>query len=442
MADTQRHRRARLIAAVGVLVSLALGLVACGDGTTPQPIGPEQTSAALAPDTVAALDAALADAVALAGASGAIAGVWAPWAGQWQASPGTVGTTVDPATGRPSGGGPLDTGMRFRIGTQTTAMTCTVLLRLVDEKRVGLDDPAARYLTRQPGIDGITLRQLCQQTSGLGEPDLAAQFVNNPTRVWPPLEVISSGLGATRAGEPGEVWSRSDAGVQLLGMALEAATGETWPTLYDRYLFGPLRLGDTSFPAARDLDVPGPHPHGWAATRAADGRPDCNRMLDVSRLSTSMSGVAGGVVSTLGDLRTWSRALATGSLLSAQSAAEQWQTVPESGVADWRRYGLGAEQVGPLRGAAGQIPGYLSATLSDPESGLTVVVLVNESSAGADFALDLARRLAAIAARAPASDGQAAPDLDLPWSADDAAAAMRVNAVCPAGTADQAVPAG
>ena len=58
-----------------------------------------------------------------------------------------------------------------------------------------------------------------------------------------------------------------------------------------------------------------------------------------------------------------------------------------------------------MRGGAGAIPGFLSATLSDPESGLTVVVMVNDSSAGAEFALALAQRLAAIAAEAPA-DGR------------------------------------
>ncbi|WEO77429.1 serine hydrolase [Cryobacterium sp. SO2] len=428
--------------AATLLVILVLPLSACADAAVPQPIGPDQASGTLAPDIVDALDAALADGIALAGASGAIAGVWVPGAGQWLASPGSVGTAVDPGTGRPGGGGVLSTEMSFRIGTQTTAMTCTVLLRLVDEHRVGLDDPVTQYLTRQPGIEGITLRQLCQHTSGLGQPQLDSQFVNNPTRTWPPLELVSGGLGSARVGAPGKAWSRSEPGIQLLGMALEAATGDDWPTLYNRYVFGPLGLHATSYPGPQELDVPGAHPHGWAAALTGAGTPDCARMLDVTRLSTSMAGVAGGVVSTLGDLRTWSQALATGSLLATDTARQQWTTVAETGAPDWRGYGLGAEQLGPVRGSTGQIPGYLSATLSDPDSGLTVVVMVNDSSAGEDFALDLARRLVAIAAQTPVSDGRTAADLELPWTAVDAAAAMRADAVCPAGAADQAAPAG
>lgn len=428
---------------VALVLALVLPVAGCAQAQVPQPFGPEQATGTLSAETVAALGAALADGMALAGASGAIAGVWVPWAGRWLASPGSLGTRADPATGRAVGGGALSADMSFRIGTQTTAMTCTVLLRLVEEQRVGLDDPVSTYLTRQPGIEGITLRQLCQHTSGLGQPELDSQFVSNPTRRWPPLELVSAGLGTARVGPPGRLWSRSDAGVQLLGMALAEATGQDWADLYQRYLFDPLGLGETSYPEARELTLPGPHPHGWTAAVDGAGRADCARMLDVTRLSPSVAGVAGGVVSTLADLRTWSQALAAGSLLQPDTANEQWTTVSQGGKPFWQRQGLGAEQLGPMRGAAGQIPGYLSASLTDPESGLTVVVMVNSSSSGADFALDLAMRLAAIASLTPASNGQVTPGPALPWTAEDAAAMMRVNATCPAGAVENpVVPAG
>lgn len=430
----RRHRRPGVAAVALLTVTLVLPLPGCVDAAALFPIGPDTASGALATEAVASLDAALAEGMDLAGATGAIAGVWAPWAGQWLASPGAEGSGIDPTTGRPAGGGALTTDMRFRIGTLTGAMTCTVLLRLVDEKRVGLDDPVSSYLTRLPGVQGITLRQLCQHTAGLGQPNLEPQFVNNPTRQWPPLELVSGGLGSTRTGQPGRVWNPSDAGVQLLGMALEEATGDSWPELYRRYVFEPLGLRDTSYPDPQDFDLPGDHPRGWAAALDTEGTPDCTRPVDVTQLSNSMSGVAGGAVSTLADLKTWSQALATGGLLSPDAAEQQWRSVREEGAPQWRRYGLGAEQLGPMRGGGGAIPGFLSATLSDPESGLTVVVMVNDSSAGAELALALAQRLAAIAAEMPVSEGQSDAGLELPWTAEEATAQMRVNAVCPTGT--------
>lgn len=418
------------------MFALALGacllLSACTDPAGAKPDGHGQVDTPLATAVTHRLDAALADALELAGASGAIAGVWAPWSGQWIVSRGT--TTIGGST-------PVSTDMRFRIGTNTTSMTCTVLLRLVDAGRVKLDDPVTAYLARGAGLEGITLGQLCQNTSGLADyhPALEPQFVNNPTREWPQLEVVSSGLAATRSTPPGGAWAQSSTGIVLLGMALQAATRQDWPSLYRQYILGPLGLADTSFPASNDLSIPGRHPHGYAAAIGPAGAPVCATVRDATELSNSMDWVAGGAVSTLADMKAWAQALAEGSLLSASAAKAQWETVPRGGASPlWQRYGLGAEQLGPLRGQAGAIPGFLSATLADPASGLTVVVMLNNSTSGADFALTVARRLASIAAKSPAVGSAKAPLLELPWSEAQTVTAMKAAAIC----APPAAPAG
>lgn len=417
-----RTRSGVLLAMLAAAALLLSGCTSAADGNLS---GPTQIATPFTAEIADRLSAALTDAITLSGSSGAIAGVWAPWAGQWLVSPGT--TTRD-------GKEPLTTGMRFRIAANTTSMTCTVLLKLVDEGRVKLSDPVTMYLTRVVGVENITLGQLCQGTSGLADyrAELWPQFVNNPTREWPPLEVVSSGMAAARTAEPGGAWARSDTALILLGMTLQAATGRDWSTLYREYLFDPLGMDATSYPDSSDLSIPGPHPHGYAAALNPAGQLVCETERDETELSNSMSGVAGGVVSTVGDLKTWVQALAEGRLLSKASAAAQWSTVPLGGAsASWQSYGLGAEQVGPLRGNAGAIPGYLSATFADPSSGLTVVVMLNNSNAGAGFAQDLAERLVSIASTVPASGKEPAPALALPWTEDQTVQAMQAAAVCP-----------
>ncbi|WP_166790419.1 serine hydrolase domain-containing protein [Cryobacterium tagatosivorans] len=374
------------------------------------------------------LDAALADGLALSGSSGALAGVWAPWAGDWVATPGTTTMTGDT---------PMTPDMRFRIGTNTTSMTCTVLLRLVEDGRVRLDDLVSRYLSRSAEVEGITLGQLCRNTSGLADyyRALSPQFVDNPTRQWPPMEILASGLAGKRLSAPGGAWSQSSTGIILLGMALQSATRQDWGSLYRRYIFEPLGLAQTSFPSSDDVRLPDPHPHGYAAAVDAAGLPSCDQLRDETELSNSMGWVAGGVVSTLADLRTWARAFAEGSVLSEASTDAQWATVPQGGTSPlWQRYGLGGQQLGPLRGQAGAIPGFLSATLVDPASGLTIAVVLNNSTAGSAFVQALAQRLAGIAAKAPATEAAEAPAIRLPWSAEQAAEAMRAGAACQAAT--------
>ncbi|WP_166788735.1 serine hydrolase [Cryobacterium sp. HLT2-28] len=353
-----------------------------------------------------------------------MAGVWAPWAGHWVASPGT--TTINGAV-------PLRTDMRFRIGTNTTAMTCTVLLRLVDEGRVALSDPVSTYLNHVVGVGDITLGQLCQNTSGLPDTSaaLTAQFVSNPTRQWPPMELVSNSLAGARLTAPGGAWAHSDTGIVLLGMALQAATNQDWASLYRQYLFDPLDLNDTSFPAATELEIPGPHPHGYATALTATGQMVCESLYDDTTLSTSLSGVAGGIISTLDDMKIWTQALADGRLLSSTSTKAQWAAGPRgTDLPSWQNHGLGTEQFGPLRGHGGTIPGFISATLSDPTSGLTVVIMLNNSSAGGAFAQTLARRLATIASTAPAAPTATVPPSTLPWSEEQTVTTLQATAVC------------
>lgn len=419
----RRAKRRPSVVLTAVLASLSLLLTACTGSAG------ASTNGAVAGSTLSSaasdrLDAALTDAMKLAGASGAIAGVWAPWAGRWVVADGTT-TTKGPE--------PMGTGMRFRIGANTRSMTCTVLLRLVDEGTVKLTDHVADYLERTPGVDGMTLGQLCQGTSGLADyrPELAAQFVNNPTRQWPPLELVSSALASDRVGAPGSAWHDSNSGYVLLGMALESATHSDWPTLYQKYIIDPLHLDATTYPGAAQLEIRGSHPHGYATARQPNGTLICGTVEDVTELSPSMAGVSGGVISTLADMKTWSEALAGGTLLTPETKKKQWATVSMGKNApSWLGYGLGAAQIGPFRGESGAIPGFSSAMLSDPVSGLTVVVMLNNSSSGAALAQHLAQRLASIASKLPATKGESAPLIEVPWSESQMVQAMQKEAVC------------
>ncbi|MDQ1608093.1 MAG: D-alanyl-D-alanine carboxypeptidase, partial [Microbacteriaceae bacterium] len=210
--------RLAVVALTALLVLTATGCTQTMDASAHLP---KQVDGALPTSVVSELSGAVTSAVTLAGASGAVIGVWAPWAGSWTAAPGTTAI---------SGSVPMTTDMHFRIASNTASMTCTVLLALVDQRTVALDDLVTKYLPRMTDLDLITLGELCRNTSGLGDyvPTLAPQFVNNPTRQWPALELITDGLAAPRAGTPGERFSYSNAGIVLLGMALEAATGKDW----------------------------------------------------------------------------------------------------------------------------------------------------------------------------------------------------------------------
>jgi D-alanyl-D-alanine carboxypeptidase len=339
----------------------------------------------------ARLKAAVQEAMKGSASPGALVGVWVPGKGQWI----FAGGTSDTATGAP-----MRANMHFRIASNTKSMTCTVLLELVDQRKVRLDDPVAKYVTGFSGLQGITLHQLCQNTSGLGDyfVPLTSQFFSEPTRVWSPTELVSAGLEQPRTGTPGEHFSYSNTGFVLLGMALQNATKESWARLYQKDIFDRLGLRSTSFPNAEDFRIPAPSASGYASPIGANGRSvPGGALTNYTQLSNSMGWTAGGAISTLSDLHRYVVALAKGSLLSRASARAQWTTVPLSSSSPaWQSYGLGAMQMGPYRGHDGEIPGFISAMMADPKTGASVVVLLNNSSAGGEYALLEALRLIAI----------------------------------------------
>ena len=84
-----------------------------------------------------------------------------------------------------------------------------------------------------------------------------------------------------------------------------------------------------------------------------------------------------------------------------------------------------------MRGSAGETAGALTAAFTDPASGLTVVVALNNSTSGAGFVREAAFALASLASKAAPTGGGERPLIELPWSADQATAKMQELGICP-----------
>lgn len=423
MAGGQRH----LLRRRGIAVGAALVVLATAGCTAPvEPtVDYQQVGSAYADEVAASLDAVLAEAVRLSGSSGGIAGVWSPWSGSWT---GAVGKT-----GFDEGAPAVTPETSFHLATVTTEITCTVLARLVDSGVVDYDDEVTELMGGLPGAEGVTLEQLCRHTSGLADyyPTLRRTFVSNPQRIWSERELVASGMALERVGPPGAQWSYSRTGILLLAEALEERTGRTWSELAEQYVLDPLEIEHTSMPAPDVVRTPGTL-GGFSAGLFADGTADCAVTLDLSAKSSSMGAAAAGAVSTLEDTKLLSEAFATGALLTEATARTVWDTVPAAPDApSWYAQGLGGMQYGPMRGTAGESAGSLTAAFTDPETGLTVVVALDNSTSGAAFVREVAFALASIGSKAAPAADREMPLVELPWSLEQATAKMNELAVCP-----------
>ncbi len=422
-----RTSRRRVLAVVGSVALAVLGLSACAPDAHVEIGTPAQVEGELSGDTLGQLQSAVADAMTATGSSGAIVGVWVPWSGTWVAGIGTQS---------PSDTTPVKADMRFRVGDVTRAMVCDALYAAASDGLVALDDSVTEYVSGVPDLEDVTLVQLCDSTAGIGsyQDRLQPQWISTPKRVWNPRELVSYGLGQERSSEPGAAYRDSDAGYLLLGLALERATGKDAATYLDEDVFDPLDLTSTSLPGGTGQWASGaPALQGNYSVKNAEGVLDCGAPLNVTDVSTSTGYTDSGVVSTIADLGRYAQALAAGALAEDEKAAEaRWDhpLAPWADAPTWLTATGGAFQAGSLIGQYGSVPGYLTAAFADPQTGLAVAVVLNNSAASAAVPRLLAWELAAIASKAPAASGQSVPESGLPWTAEQFHEEIAQQAVC------------
>ncbi len=146
-------------------------------------------------------------------------------------------------------------------------MTAALILLLAQDGKVTLDDPIAEYVPRVPDGNAITLADLLTMRSGLYcytfAPELSAQLDADPARAWTPAQVLAIAFDHPPNAPPGTAYEYCNTNYALLGLAAEKAGGSPLAEQFDRRLFGPLGMHDTTLPAAGDPSLPEPYAHGY-----------------------------------------------------------------------------------------------------------------------------------------------------------------------------------
>jgi D-alanyl-D-alanine carboxypeptidase len=312
---------------------------------------------------------------------------------------------------------PVTLADHVRIGSNTKTMTATVILQLVDEGRIGLDDPVSRYRPDVPNGENITIAQLLDMSSGLAnyteDLGLNEQMDSNPGRVWNPEELLAIGLAEPPAFPPGEGFLYSNTNYVLLGVIIEQLTGVPVEQAFQDRIFDPLQLEETSFPAPADASIPQPHPRMYTfgtnvetidslvlppevqdAASAGTLEP-----MDVTDANPSWGWTAGAGISTAPDLADYVEDLVDGCLLSPQLQQQRIASVQPLDPDDPASpgYGLGLARFGPVYGHSGELPGTNSFMGHDPVRDITVVTWASTAPApnGEGPAVELAKAVIA-----------------------------------------------
>ncbi len=246
-------------------------------------------------------------------------------------------TVVERAIGRqaPGEARPMGLDSIFRIYSMTKPLVSVGIMMLVEEGRLLIGDPVAKYLPELAGLrvgmeeagdDGpglrlepvrqeITVQDLLRHTSGItygffGDSLVKRAYVaaGVESRHLDNDELLRRLGDLPLAYQPGTVWEYGRS-TDVLGALLERLSGEDLEAFLRRRILAPLGMDDTAF------SVPAPELHRIAeafATDPVNGVPVS--LIDVRQRPSFLSG-GGGLVSTVHDYLRFARLLLAGGSL-------------------------------------------------------------------------------------------------------------------------------
>ncbi|HET6733977.1 MAG TPA: serine hydrolase domain-containing protein [Mycobacterium sp.] len=232
---------------------------------------------------------------------------------------------VTEAVGESMTGVPATTGMHFRNGAVAISYVSTLLLKLVDEKKVNLDDKVSKWLPEVPHADRVTLGQLSQMTSGyvdyvIGNTEMNDALYANPFRRWTTHELLQYATTKPLLYEPGTNWNYAHTNYVLLGLALEKATGQDMAKLLSDKILRPLGLTNTV--NSITAEIPSPVLHAFSSERrTALQIPDSTPFYEETTYWDPSWTITHGAIQTsnIYDLEATARGIGSGQLLTPDS---------------------------------------------------------------------------------------------------------------------------
>jgi CubicO group peptidase (beta-lactamase class C family) len=146
---------------------------------------------------------------------------------------------------------PMEKNTMFRMASNTKPSVATGISILVEEGKLGYDDPVREYI---PSFDNyragfIQIKHLLSHTSGLRINSLFLEPYMEPSPEHPDAPTLQ--LEAARFGEvgaevlPGTSYSYSNPGFNTLGALIEIASGRPLEEFLDERIYTPLGMDDS-----------------------------------------------------------------------------------------------------------------------------------------------------------------------------------------------------
>ena len=266
---------------------------------------------------------------------------------------------------------PMPADASFEIGSVTKQFTAASILLLAERGKLAIDDEMTKYLPDFPTHNQrITIRHLLTHTSGIKGYTELPEFRDLMPLRKSPETLVKLFADKPLDFAPGENLVYNNSAYFLLGLIIEKASGQKYADYVKTNLFDKVGMPGSYY--CSESAVHHHHAHGYDTL--------ANTLILKGAISHAWPFSAGSLCSTAADLTAWNFALHGGRVLTPDSY-RMMTTGATLNDGSKTRYGFGIG-LGDIHGRralahGGGINGFLSEVEYYPDSGLSIVILLN-----------------------------------------------------------------
>ena len=260
----------------------------------------------------------------------------------------------------------------FQSGSVGKQFTAAAVLLLVEDGKLGLDDPISKYLPEgESPWRAVTVRHLLTHTSGVPEYEESDSAPIDLRHDYSEDSLVHLVARLPLDFPPGTHWRYSNTGFMLLGVIVHRVSGMFYGDLLAQRVFRPLGMRTARVISEADI----------VANRAAGYRLVDGQLKNQEWVAPSLNTTADGALYlSVRDMVAWDRGLTEARVLGPKSRTVMWSParLKDDGSVD---YGFGW-YVAPYRahraiGHTGSWQGFKAMIQRFPDDSLTVIVLAN-----------------------------------------------------------------
>jgi CubicO group peptidase (beta-lactamase class C family) len=258
---------------------------------------------------------------------------------------------------------PNDANSIFQIYSITKSFTSTVILKLVELKKLSLSDKLSKFYPEFPKGDSITIEHLLSHTSGIYD---YTRGNNMPDQTESSFIKFIETMPLNFS--PGTSWEYSNSGYWLLGFIVKKVTGMNYEEAVMKYIFKPLHMHRSGFDFKHLSNEN--KTTGYAIFSE-------HKKKEAVVYDPPGPFAAGAIYSTVDDLYKFHKGLQTFSIIKEASLKKAYTPIRNNYGYGWM---IGAFEGKQMVSHSGGAAGYRSIFLRIPEDDICIILLNNHEN--------------------------------------------------------------